>query len=237
MHDGVLTRSQKGVRARSVDEHGVRGVHDASAVRCYARAKRVFDVLFALAAVVITCPVWLLAAIAIRVESRGNPFFLQTRMGLDGRSFRLVKLRGMYVDAHRKHPGLYDYASLRRGSDFFFHRGDGDDPRVTRVGRFCRRHSIDELPNFINVLRGDMKCRRPTAGDPQLAHLYGDNLDRFLSVKPGITSPAKARARDDLSFAETLRLELEYVDRQSFLTDLRVVAATVQQVARGGRVA
>jgi lipopolysaccharide/colanic/teichoic acid biosynthesis glycosyltransferase len=199
-------------------------------------ATRAFDVGFALVASVATAPIVLAAGIAIRLESRGPAIFRQWRMGLHGREFELFKLRGMYVDARERFPELYDYAgtSPEASAELYFHRKA--DPRVTRVGRFIRRYSIDELPNFWNVLRGDMSIVGPRPEIPELAHLYGPRLELLLSVRPGITSPAKARGRDSLSFAETLARELEFVERHTFHDDLRTIVTTVRTVTRAADV-
>jgi lipopolysaccharide/colanic/teichoic acid biosynthesis glycosyltransferase len=204
----------------------------ADARRPYAVAKRAFDVAFALTVLIVTAPIVAAAAVAIRLDSPGPAFFRQARMGRDGREFRLLKLRGMHVDAAERFAGLYDYGAIERdGLDGFYFHAD-DDPRVTRVGRVLRRFSIDELPNFWNVLLGDMSVVGPRPEIPELAHLYGSDLGRFLSVRPGVTSPVKARYRAGLSFGETLRGELSYVADASFLLDVATVARTVAGVAR-----
>lgn len=201
-------------------------------------AKRAFDLTFAGIAALLTGPVLLLALIAIRIESPGSPIYRQSRLGRGGQPFDLYKLRGMYRDSLERFPEWYAYdsADIPAPGDFYFHRGDADDPRVTRVGRFCRRYSIDELPNFWNVLRGEMSVVGPRPEIPELAHLYGCDLDEFLSIRPGVTSPAKAVWRDDLSFAETLELELDYVRTRSLLLDLKVVWQTASQIIRAPRV-
>jgi lipopolysaccharide/colanic/teichoic acid biosynthesis glycosyltransferase len=196
-------------------------------------ATRAFDVAFALVASAITAPIVLAAMIAIRLESPGPAIFRQRRMGRYGEEFEIFKLRGMYVDAPARFPALYAYAAISQDATatYYFHH-DGD-PRVTRVGRFIRRYSIDELPNFWNVLRGDMSIVGPRPDIPELAHLYGPGLDRLLSVRPGITSPAKACGRDTLSFAETLERELQFVERHTFRDDIRTIALTARAVRRG----
>lgn len=202
--------------------------------RTDARLMRVFDVVFAAVLLIVTAPLLLVAMLAIRVESSGPALFRQRRMGLHGRPFELVKLRGMYVDARERFPDLYDYARHRRESvgEYRFHHEA--DPRVTRVGRVLRRFSIDELPNLWNVVRGDMAIVGPRPEIPELAHLYRrDELDRILSVRPGVTSPAKADGRDDLSLRETIELDLEYVEGRTWRLDIATVARTAANVVRG----
>lgn len=202
----------------------------------YRFSKRLFDLVLSFVILVATAPILLLAIIAIRLDSPGPALFRQQRMGRDGRVFQLVKLRGMYVDSTERFPDLYEYGSIVEASqcEFFFHRRD--DPRVTRVGRVIRKYSVDELPNFWNVLRGEMSVVGPRPEIPELCDLYGSELDRILSVRPGVTSPAKAVGRDEISFAETLKRDLEYVERRSFGRDLITVIKTALSVVSGSGV-
>jgi lipopolysaccharide/colanic/teichoic acid biosynthesis glycosyltransferase len=189
--------------------------------------------VFALAALTLTAPVIAVSIVLIRLDSPGPALFRQPRMGKGGRIFHLVKLRGMYVDAKDRFPELYDYAAARKEdcTGYYFHTTG--DPRVTRVGRVLRTYSIDELPNFWNVLRGDMSIVGPRPEIPELAHMYGADLQRFLSVRPGVTSPAKARGRDGLSLRRTIQSELDYIDNRSLRLDLVTVVRTLWHAARG----
>jgi exopolysaccharide production protein ExoY len=221
------------VRTRDIDFPGLRSVGPPTGSGMPLRvATRTFDFGFALFASVVTAPVVLAAAIAIRLESPGPAIFRQRRMGRCGEEFEMFKLRGMYVDARARFPELYDYAAIPQGATATFRFHQDGDPRVTRVGRIIRKYSIDELPNFWNVLRGDMSIVGPRPEIPELAHLYGRNLERLLSVRPGITSPAKACGRDSLSFADTLERELRFVEHHTFRDDIRTIALTARAVRR-----
>lgn len=193
-------------------------------------ARRGIDIALAVLILTATLPLLLVVMALIRLESPGSPLFRQERMGRGGRRFRLLKLRGMYTDAQERFPQTYDYRpeAIPPAEDYFFHSGDETDPRVTRMGRFCRRFSLDEIPNFVNVLRGEMSVVGPRPELPELAHLYGDQLEKFLSVKPGVTSPAKTSGRDSLSFSQTLAMDLGYVDRRSLRLDIRTILATAR---------
>jgi exopolysaccharide production protein ExoY len=195
--------------------------------------RRAFDVAFALTVLVVTAPLVAVAMLAIRLETPGPALFRQRRMGRNGEEFELVKLRGMLVDARTRFPELYDYgaSSADEAGRYFFHH-DGD-PRVTRVGRVLRRYSIDELPNFWNVLKGEMSVVGPRPEIPELAHMYGDALSTVLRVRPGVTSPAKADGRDGLSLEETIRRDLDYVESRCWKLDLLTIARTVGNVVRG----
>ena len=202
-------------------------------VRRPGAAMRAFDVAFALVALILTSPVVALAMLAIRLETPGSPLFRQRRLGRDGRVFELVKLRGMHTDARERFPELYEYGrhDAEQADGFFFHRSG--DPRVTRVGRVLRKFSIDELPNFWNVLRGDMAVVGPRPEIPELAHMYGDDLALILSVRPGVTSPAKARGRDGISLQQTIASDVEYVRTRSWKVDVVTIAQTLGNVVRG----
>jgi lipopolysaccharide/colanic/teichoic acid biosynthesis glycosyltransferase len=157
----------------------------------YEPAKRLFDLALGTVLLVVAVPIILTAAAAIRAESAGSPFFVQTRLGKNGRTFKIVKLRGMYADARSRFPSYYDF-STRQDLDFCFHVEE--DPRITRAGKFIRRTSIDELPNLWNVVLGDMSLVGPRPEIPEVMALYGHYREEYLSVKPG--SPAFRNARD-----------------------------------------
>lgn len=199
--------------------------------RIYLGLKRAIDVAGAAAGLAAGSPLLLAAAIAIRLESPGPAIFRQTRVGQHGVPFTLYKFRGMYTDARERFPELYAYRySADEVQTLVFH--PPEDPRVTRVGRFLRRTSIDELPNLWNVLKGDMSLVGPRPEIPEMLPYYGDARDLILSAKPGVTSPAKADGRDELTFAETLELDLEYAKHQSLWLDLRVLGKTLVAVLR-----
>ena len=199
-----------------------------------ARAvKRAFDVVVSLAVFGLTWPVLLVAAVAIRLDSRGPAFFAQERMGRGGTRFRLLKLRGMVVDGRERYPELYDYGRIGSAASYDDLFPQEFDPRVTRVGRFLRRTSIDELPNFVNVLLGQMSIVGPRPEIPEVAELYEGALGRVLSVRPGVTSPAKARGRGALDFRETLALDLAYIEQRTLLLDVKTILQTAKSVASG----
>src|ERR1700753_2718950 len=124
----------------------------------YESAKRGLDIVLGTVLLIVSAPIILIAAAAIRLESTGSPFFIQTRLGKNGHPFRIFKLRGMFKDARIRFPSYYDYSN-KRDLDFCFHHQD--DPRVTRAGNFIRKTSIDELPNLWNVVRGDISLVGP----------------------------------------------------------------------------
>jgi lipopolysaccharide/colanic/teichoic acid biosynthesis glycosyltransferase len=193
----------------------------------YGAAKRIFDFVVGLALLIVAAPIILVAAFAIRLETKGSPFFVQTRLGQNGKAFKIVKLRGMFIDARARFASYYDY-SRHRDLEFCFHHEE--DPRVTRAGRFIRRTSIDELPNLWNVVLGDMSLVGPRPEIPEVLALYGPYREEYLSVKPGVTCLSKCTGRDRLTKKETIEFDLDYVRRREFTLDLEILWKTFRGV-------
>lgn len=186
--------------------------------------KRVFDFCFALAALTVTLPVLVTAAVLVKATSKGPVFYASERIGFNGCTFRMLKLRTMVQDADKLLVDLMD--SNECDGNLFKMR---DDPRVTPVGRILRRFSIDELPQFINVLRREMSVVGPR---PLFTVRDTDDLDahRRLLVKPGITGLWQVSGRSDLSWEDSIRLDLSYVDNWSMAADIVIITKTVRSV-------
>lgn len=193
----------------------------------YRFLKRVMDLVLGIPLLVISAPIFLFAAVLIRLESKGNPFFVQERIGLHGKPFKMIKLRGMYVDARQRFPELYEYSG-KNDLNFYFHTAQ--DPRVTKIGSITRRTSIDELPNFINVVVGNMSLVGPRPEIPEVIALYGEHAEKYVSVKPGITCLSKCTGRDSLTKMETIKLDLYYIDNRSILLDVHTLWKTFLNV-------
>jgi lipopolysaccharide/colanic/teichoic acid biosynthesis glycosyltransferase len=180
--------------------------------------KRALDVVLATLGLVVGAPVLLIAVAAIRAESPGHPIYRQRRVGRDGRPFDLFKLRTMVAGAEHIGPGL----ALAEG-----------DPRITRVGAFLRRTSLDELPNLVNVLRGEMSIVGPRPTVQVQVDQYTERQRGRLAVKPGITGWAQVNGRASLPWAERIELDLWYVEHRSLLLDLRILARSLWLVVTG----
>jgi exopolysaccharide biosynthesis polyprenyl glycosylphosphotransferase len=189
--------------------------------------KRCADVLGALVLLALAAPVIGLAALAIRWTSPGPVFFRQMRSGLNGHPFEMLKLRTMYVDAERRKADLIELNEMD-GPVFKIAK----DPRVTPVGRFLRRFSIDELPQLWNVLRGDMSLVGPRPPLPAEVSQYRNRDRRRLSMRPGLTCLWQVGGRNEVGFDDWVRLDLEYIDRWSLGSDLRILARTPSAVLR-----
>ena len=187
--------------------------------------KRVFDVVVALVALVVMLPLFLVVGLATLLDTGLPIFFRQTRGGEHGRPFQMLKFRTMVRDAEAMLPELVRFDEL---VDPMFKLKA--DPRVTRVGRLLRRTSIDELPQLINVLRGDMSIVGPRPEQLDLVERYAPEHQFRLQVKPGITGPMQVYGRGELTFEERLAVEREYVENLSLTRDLRIVLMTLPAV-------
>jgi len=193
-------------------------------------AKGLFDRVVALVSLILLSPVIVGLALAVRLDSRGPAFFQQTRVGRNGRTFRMVKLRSMHVNADDM---IADLRDSNEGAGVLFKMKD--DPRITRVGSLLRRTSLDELPQLFNVLAGSMSLVGPRPPLPDEVAQYGDDVHRRLLVKPGMTGLWQVSGRSDLDWDESVRLDLYYVENWSFLMDVTIISQTFRAViaARG----
>jgi lipopolysaccharide/colanic/teichoic acid biosynthesis glycosyltransferase len=180
--------------------------------------RRAIDIAVSSLALLVSAPVLALAALAIRLESRGPVIYSQRRAGLDGRTFDVIKLRTMVDGAEHIGAGLAI---------------DANDPRITRVGAFLRRTSLDELPNLLNVLRGEMSMIGPRPTLPAQVEQYTPRQRGRLQIKPGITGWAQVNGRASLPWDERIELDLYYIDHRSLSLDMRILWRTVAMVLGG----
>ena len=179
---------------------------------------RVLDVLLAALLLVVTSPLLAIAALAIRLESRGPVFYRQLRVGRHGEPFQLWKLRTMVPGAETMGAGIYVIEG---------------DPRITRVGRLLRRFSLDELPNLVNVLRGELAIVGPRPTVQEQVDRYTERQRRRLDVKPGITGWAQINGRTSLPWPDRIELDVWYVEHRSLRLDLRILMRTARLLATG----
>jgi len=181
-------------------------------------AKEIFDKIISFVALLVLLPIFLIAAILIKIDSKGPVFFLQERVGKDGKIFKVFKFRTMIVEAPEKTKGKYIEKS---------------NPYVTRVGKFLRRSGIDELPQVINVLKGDMSFVGPRPTLQYQVEKYNDFQKKRLLMKPGITSWALIHGRNKLTWPERIEYDVWYVEHWSFWFDIKILFKTVWVVAKG----
>jgi lipopolysaccharide/colanic/teichoic acid biosynthesis glycosyltransferase len=199
----------------------------------YRLARRALDYMIAILSLLVLWPFLLLIAALIRLDSPGPVLFRQRRLGLGGRPFWVLKFRTMVVDAEARLKDLEDRNESNGGVLFKMKR----DPRVTRVGQFLRRTSLDELPQLINILRGEMSAIGPRPlqlrDSAYLAELAPREFARRLAVLPGLTGPWQVGGRSNVGFEEMLRLDLDYIDHPSIGTDFLILWQTLVVVVRG----
>lgn len=186
----------------------------------YKYLKRVLDIVFSFLALVILSPLFLITVVAVRLDSRGPVIFRQKRLGLDARAFDIYKFRTMCVGAEHMGSGVYSGA---------------DDARVTKVGRILRALSIDELPQLVNILRGEMSFigpRPPLTYHPWPLETYTKEQLHMFAVRPGMTGWAQVHGRKDVEWHKRIQLNCWYVDHVSFWLDIRIFFLTVFQVLK-----
>lgn len=208
----------------------------------YLFAKRTIDIVLSLVGIVLTAPLFLITAVAIKLDTPGPVFAdIPHRVGRGGKVFKMYKFRSMIKDAHttlKKDPRFKEFYQKYKKNSFKI--PTGDDPRITRIGKFIRKSSIDELPQLINVLRGEMSMVGPRA-------FHVDELEeqksRFphskkytkvaLKVKPGLTGPWQVSGRSGVGFPERIQLDASYAENNSIIYDFKILIKTIPAVLRG----
>lgn len=198
----------------------IRSDFNSSKHRLYLTLKTISDIVLAIIFLLITLPILLLFCIAIKIESKGPAFFFQERVGINGELFNVIKLRSMHINAEKNGA---QWAVV-------------DDPRVTKVGSFIRKTRIDEIPQLINIIKGDMSLIGPRPERPVFTEQFNKEIDGFknrLVVKPGVTGWAQVNGGYDISPQEKLRYDLYYIYNLSFGLDIKIIFKTVKVVLTG----
>ncbi len=190
--------------------------------------KRMIDIAISLVAVLVLIPLAAVVAVAIKLDSRGPVLFKQARVGRNGRLFTLYKFRSMHENADQIKQSL-GHMNEAEGPVFKIKR----DPRITKIGAFIRKFSLDELPQFMNVLSGEMSLVGPRPPLPQEVERYTDYQRGRLAVKPGLTCLWQVQGRSSVSFDRWVELDLEYIRRQSLWLDLTIMLKTIPAVLKG----
>lgn len=195
--------------------------------------KRLFDIVFSLCALILFLPFGLGIALLIKISSRGPIFYSSLRVGKKGKPLYCWKFRTMCVDAEKKLiPLLMSNPALKKEWEQFYKLKE--DPRISLVGKFLRKTSLDEFPQFWNVLRGDLSVVGPRpVTEKEVKEYFGKRADKILSVRPGLTGIWQVSGRSLLSFPERVLLEESYVDRQSFMLDLHIICKTIPKIFFG----
>lgn len=179
--------------------------------------KRVFDIFFTFILLVVLAIPLLIIAIAIKIDSRGSVLFRQERVGKGGKIFKILKFRTMYTGTEKEGSGYHT---------------NSNDPRITRVGRFLRYLSLDELPQLFNVLKGEMSVVGPRPTLKYQVDEYTEFQRRRLELRPGITGLAQISGRNALSWPERIKIDVKYIDNRYFLLDLKIIIKTLIQLIK-----
>lgn len=198
--------------------------------RCKVRhipKKRIFDLLFSLAVLILGSPLFFLIAVAIRLSSKGQVIYSHERVGRGGKCFQCYKFRTMYPDADQRLEKLL-LENPRLEEEWKKRRKLKNDPRVTPIGVFLRKSSLDELPQFWNVIKGDLSVvgPRPVVID-EIRDYYGAKAKKILAIRPGITGIWQVSGRSDQNYENRITLDEQYVDSQSFMLDLKLILKTI----------
>lgn len=187
----------------------------------YDTSKRCIDVLLSLSGLIILAPLLFLVSILIKLESKGNVIFVQDRIGLNGKTFKMYKFRSMVSNAEDLKKDLIEHNDMKGPMFKMKH-----DPRITKIGKFIRKTSIDELPQLINVLKGDMSLVGPRPSLPSEVEKFEDWMMERLKVKPGLTCIWQVSGRNNIGFEEWMKLDIKYVKERNMLLDLKLIFKT-----------
>jgi undecaprenyl-phosphate galactose phosphotransferase len=195
--------------------------------------KRVFDIFFSVFAIIVTSPFMFLIALSIKLTDRGKVFFTQKRVGKDGKEFDIIKFRSMYPDAERRLRDILenDPQAKKEWEESFKLK---NDPRITPIGKFLRKTSLDELPQFFNVLKGDMSVvgPRPVTKE-ELDKFYKEKAKLYKSVRPGVTGYWQVEGRSDTDYEERVKMDEWYIKNQSLWLDLKIILKTIKVMITG----
>ena len=195
----------------------------------YLIVKRTIDILGALIGLVLLSPIFLIVAIAIKLDSKGPIIFGHTRKGLHGKDIKVYKFRTMYENSRE----IFNNFTKEQKEEFYKNFKLENDPRVTKIGDFLRRTSIDELPQLINILNGSMSIVGPRPIVQKEIDLYGDYANKLFSVVPGLTGYWQANGRSDTTYEERIKMDMYYIDNRGFWLDFKIIIKTFGSVLKG----
>lgn len=194
----------------------------------YEICKRIFDIVSSVIALIITSPFFIIVAIAIRLESKGKIIFGHTRIGKNGVPFKVYKFRSMYENAAE----IFESFTEDQKKEYYENFKLDNDPRVTRVGNFIRKTSLDELPQLINIIKGDMSVVGPRPIVEKEIKKYGQYFNKVFSVKGGLTGYWQANGRSCTSYEDRVKMDIYYIDNRNFWFDIKIIFKTVVSVVK-----
>ena len=194
----------------------------------YMSVKRVFDLVISTIGLIILSPIFLILAIIVKLDSKGPVFFAHTRYGKNGKKFKMYKFRTMYENAQDM---INDFTpeQMKEWKENFKLQ---DNPRITKVGKFLRKTSLDELPQIVNIIKGDLSIIGPRPVIEEELEKYGENKEKFLSVTPGLTGYWQANGRSSTTYEQRMEMELYYIDHISPKLDFKIFFKTIESVIK-----
>lgn len=197
--------------------------------KCYYITKRMMDIVLSMLGMMIAILPMAVISVLIMLESPGAAIYTQERIGRDGKPFRIYKFRSMYANAEK----MIENFTPEQKKEWEENYKLDDDPRITKIGQFLRKSSMDELPQLLNILKGELSIVGPRPVVPKELEKYGDNQAKFLSMTPGLTGYWQAYARSTCSYEQRMEMELYYVENASFWWDIKIIFVTIGAVIRG----
>lgn len=194
----------------------------------YQVCKRAFDIISSLIVLILTSPILICVAIAIRLESKGSIIFGHTRIGKDGIPFKVYKFRSMYENAAE----IFESFTEEQKKEYYKNFKLDNDPRITKVGNFIRKTSLDELPQLINIIKGDMSVVGPRPIVEKEIEKYGTYFKKVFSVQVGLTGYWQANGRSNTTYDERVEMDVYYVDNRSFWLDMKIIFKTAFSVIK-----
>lgn len=195
----------------------------------YFFIKRTIDIIGALIGLIVFSPVFLILGLIVKKDSEGPVFFAHKRVGYKGQDIEIYKFRTMVANAEE----LLDTLPEEQKKEFSENFKLENDPRITKIGHFLRRTSLDELPQLLNILKGDLSIVGPRPVIRKELELYGKYAEKFLSVKPGLTGFWQVNGRSNTTYEERVKLDMEYIDNRSVLMDIKIILKTFTEVFKG----
>lgn len=196
--------------------------------KIYRGFKRIVDVILGCIGLVLLSPVFLILAVCIKIDSKGPVIFAHKRIGKNGKEFNMYKFRSMYENAEEMIENFSEEQKKEWQENFKLE----NDPRITRIGNFLRKTSLDELPQIVNIIRGDLSIIGPRPVTGEELEKYEENKEKFLSITPGLTGYWQANGRSNTTYEERMQMELYYVDNQSLWLDIKIFFKTIVSVVK-----
>lgn len=196
--------------------------------KIYRGFKRIVDIILGCIGLVLLSPVFLILAICIKIDSKGPVIFAHKRIGKNGKEFNMYKFRSMYENAEEMIENFNEEQKREWQENFKLE----NDPRITKVGKFLRKTSLDELPQIVNIIKGDLSIVGPRPIVDEELEKYGENKEKFLSITPGLTGYWQANGRSNTTYEERMQMELYYIDNQSLWLDIKIFFKTIVSVLK-----